>query len=164
MKPQRVAMRWKRFIQEKESTDLWTEDNFLLFLENEEAILNYSIDFDGDKVRLFKDGNPKLKEVYKQKLDRLREIYNERFNKTEPEPEDHTKFSDRQIFYLLEKIGLFETEFYRNIKTEKDKHSLIAKILNCHIDNARKLKNGTVTATDENKKIVTNFISRIQKK
>ena len=163
MKPQRVAMRWKRFIQEKESTDLWTEDNFLLFLENEEAILNYSIDFDGDKVRLFKDGNPKLKEVYKQKLDRLREIYNERFKETETDPVDHTKYTKPEKFYLLKKLGLTNIQTYEHL-SETNKAKLLAKILDCNKDNAGKIKNGTdyrYTVNEISKQKIDKFLDKL---
>lgn len=165
IKPQRIAIRWQRFINEKESTDLWTEDNFLLFLENEEAILNYSIYFDGDKVRLFKDGNPKLKEVYKQKLDRLREIYNERFKEPEPEPEpkDHTKYTKHEIYYLLSKLGLTELQEYKHL-SETNKAKLLSKILSCNTDTAKKIKNGTdhrYTVNEISKQKIDTFLDKL---
>ena len=84
-KPAKVARAWERFIESKESTELWEEEKFLFFLENEDAILNYSLDFDGDKIRLFKDGgNPEKKNIYKQKLVQLRKIYESRFKANEP--------------------------------------------------------------------------------
>lgn len=141
MKLRNVAFRWERFIREKESTELWTKEEFLLFLENEDAILNCSIGFDGEKMYFFRDGgSPELKEKYKQKLDRLKEIYNERFK--EIEPEDHTKFSLPELFALLGKLGLTDSPIYKGL-SETGKGYLIAKLLQTHIDNGKKIKNGT---------------------
>lgn len=142
IKPQRIASKWQRFLREKESTELWTKEDFLLFLENEDAILNYSIDFDGDKIRLFKDGNPKQRELYKQKLDRLREIYNERFKEVSSEHEDHTKYTNPEKYYLLTKLGLTDNQTYNQL-SETNKDKILAKILGCNKDNANKIKNGT---------------------
>ena len=110
MKLRNVAFRWQRFIREKESTELWTKEEFLFFLENEDAILNYSIGFDGDKMYYFKDGgSPELKEKYKQKLDRIREIYNERFKPETEEIDLSTSLNTAtQKVQFMYELGIFD--------------------------------------------------------
>jgi len=161
MKPQRIAKRWQRFMNDKESTDLWTENDFLYFLDNEDAILNYSIAIEDGKVYLCKDGNPKLKEVYKQKLDRLREIYNERFKVTETE--HHTKYTKPEIFYLLNKLGLTDIKNFKQL-SETNKAKLLTKILDCNIDTAKKIKNGTdhrYTVNEIQKQKIDAFLDKL---
>ena len=158
-----VVSRWSRFIDEKTSTDLWTENDFLFFLDNEEIILNFTWDFNDGKYIIIKDENQRRKEIYKQKLDRLREIYNERFKETETDPVDHTKYTKPEKFYLLKKLGLTNIQTYEHL-SETNKAKLLAKILDCNKDNAGKIKNGTdyrYTVNEISKQKIDKFLDKL---
>lgn len=82
------------------------------------------------------------------------------------EPEDHTRYSKNQIFYLLTKLGLFNTtEFNKLIVKQEDKQKVVSKILGCAERTSKGLLNGEekYTATPENIEIVDKFLKSISK-
>lgn len=153
----RIAWRWRMFIDSKESTDLWTEEDFLLFLNNEDAILNYTLVSDGEKVFLIA-GMPEIQKLYKAKLDRLREIYEDRFKETETVKE--TEYTAGQKFLLLVELGFLDQQVFKANIPEANKHKVIAKILGCDIRTAKALYNSEpkYQPTPDNKDKVLKFI------
>lgn len=153
--------KWQRFLHNK-TTEFWSEKEFLEILDNEQIIIEYEYDLFDGKYRIMKRSADSI-DFVKTTLDRLREIYNERFNKTEPEPEDHTKYTKHEIFYLLSKLGLTELKEYKQL-SETNKAKLLSKILSCNTDTAKKIKNGTdhrYTVNDFQKQKIDTFLYRL---
>jgi hypothetical protein len=103
-----IVSRWEKFLRDKESTELWTKKDFLSFLENEENILNYTWVMGDGKMVLLKT-NENLKSEYKQKLDRLRDIYNQRFNNvdTDIDLSEYLKTAPTKVLFMYE-LGIFD--------------------------------------------------------
>lgn len=157
-----VLNRWYRFRNEKPSTELWQKKEFEYFIDNEDTILHYTIiQFDGKQSVVKIGGEDEINEQNLIKLNRLREIYNERFK--EIEPEDHTQFSYYERLELLKMIGIDDSPTYKNL-SNTGKHYFVAKILNIHKDNARKLIDGTYSAGSLDKEKIETFLTRYRKK
>lgn len=166
VKKEHIVLRWSKFMRDKESTEFWTKEDFELFLENEEVILSYTNIYTDDKIYLTYLVNIKQKEIYKQKLDRLKEIYNERFKEIDSEEtQDHTKYTKHEIFYLLQKLGLTDIKTYQQL-SETKKATLLSKILNCDLHSAKKYKNQTdhrYTVNDIQRKKIDVFFDNLIK-
>jgi hypothetical protein len=142
------------------TTEFWEKEDFLFLLNNEDIILNYCfVEVDG-KYCVFKES----KEIFKPKIERLREIYNDRFKEIE-DTESTTVYTNPQLYRLLEQIGVFDLPFYKSIKLEGDKVKLIAKILKSSIDTAKSVKNkkDRYTPSNEQKEKVDKFLASLNK-
>jgi len=158
----RLKSLWVQFIHYKQSTELWDKIDFEQIFENSEHLLNVS-------YRLHETGpyyngetdNEKTINRNKKVIDKLREIYNERFK--EIEPEEHTKFTLPELFALLGKLGLTDSPLYNGL-TEYGKGQLIAKLVQVHPDNAKKLKNGTYPTKEPiDKQKIDAFLNKYKK-
>jgi hypothetical protein len=155
----KVLSKWYQFLKDR-TTELWDKEDFLFLLNNEDIILNYCfVEFDG-KYRVEKEN----KEIFKPKIERLREIYNERFKEIE-DTESTTQYTNPQLYYLLKQIGVFDLPFYKSIKLEGDKEKLIAKILKSIDKTAQKVKNESdrYTPSNEQKEKVDKFLASLNK-
>jgi hypothetical protein len=158
----RLKSLWVQFIHYKQSTELWDKIDFEQIFENSEHLLNvsYSLHETGPYYNGETD-NEKTINRNKKVIDKLREIYNERFK--EIEPEEHTKFTLPELFALLGKLGLTDSPLYNGL-TEYGKGQLIAKLVQVHPDNAKKLKNGTYpTKGPIDKQKIDAFLNKYKK-
>lgn len=159
--------KWQRFLHNK-TTEFWSEKEFIEILNNEQIIIEYEyLEFDGKSHAVKRNPNDEFYSMridfVKTKLDRLREIYNERFKEPEPEPKDHTKYTKHEIYYLLSKLGLTELQEYKHL-SETNKAKLLSKILSCNTDTAKKIKNGTdhrYTVNEISKQKIDTFLDKL---
>lgn len=161
-----LRRRWVHFTHHVPSTDLWNKEDFEAFLNYREDLLNTGSRYDNKNGRAYYSGisdNPKTIERNREYFERLKEIYEKRF--TPEEPEDHTKFTNPELMYLFEKIGLTDTVFYKKL-SENNKALLLSKLLSCHFENAKKYKNGNdarYTVNNESANKIDAFLSKISK-
>jgi hypothetical protein len=101
------------------------------------------------------------KEKKREVLNRLREIYNERFGIIVTE--DHTQFTNYERFELLKKLGIEDSALYKKL-SNTGKHHLVGKILGIHKDNARKVIDGTYTAGGLDTEKIETFLTRFRQK
>jgi hypothetical protein len=155
----KILIEWERFYRDP-NTEFWDKENFLRLLDNEQYILAYSFEpFDG-KIRVFESGEG-AKERKRKLLNRLREIYNERFKDIEPEV--HTKYTKPEIYYLLKQIGFIDIDKYNHL-SEKNKVKILSKILDCAPDTAKKIKNGNdyrYSVNEQSKKKIDTFLDSL---
>jgi hypothetical protein len=164
---------WNRFLENK-NTEFWSKEDFEIIIDNEQIIYEYRIGYYDGKSELIKRDNDSKPTTFIKTITRLREIYDERFNKNlnqlaennliqENEIEDHTKFSYYERMELLRRIGIEDSDIYKNL-SNTGQHQLISKILDIHKDNARKVKDGTYPAGNLDKVKIDTFLTRFRKK
>jgi hypothetical protein len=156
----KILTAWDRF-QRDRNTDFWDKDKFIQLLDNEQIIIDYEWFFDGDKTRLINCYSDTEKEKKREVLNRLREIYNERFGIIVTE--DHTQFTNYERFELLKKLGIEDSALYKKL-SNTGKHHLVGKILGIHKDNARKVIDGTYTAGGLDTEKIETFLTRFRQK
>jgi hypothetical protein len=85
-------------------------------------------------------------------------------NETNVESEDHTIFTNAQIFNLLDKLGLFQTDYFKSIVLIKDKQKLLSKILKSRQPTARDVweGKGRNVMSDEQKAAVDKLLQGIR--
>jgi hypothetical protein len=133
-----LIRQWEKFINSNPSLELLTQDEFLFYLDYEDIILGYEITYINDEMKVLPISNPIFKERDKEKLNTLRAVYNKRFGvEDNNEYEDHTRYTNAQILYLLDNLGLFQTDYFKSIVLIKDKQRLLSKILKCSTFTAR---------------------------
>jgi hypothetical protein len=132
---------WVDFVYYKQSTELWDKVDFEQIFGNAEHLLKvsyrrheYGPYYSGDTE------NANTIENNNKIIEKLREIYNERFGQLESN--DNTKFTLPERYNILEKLGITKSPIYKDL-SETGKGHLIAKLLGISIDNGKKIKNGT---------------------
>jgi hypothetical protein len=160
IKIRQLLFEWERFKQNP-NTDFWSKERFQNLLDNEQYVLDYKIVHSDEKAILFKQTNEKEIESKRDILKRLREIYEERFK--EELSEDLTFYTNGEKFYLLEQTGFTETENYR-LLSETNKCKLLAKVLGCTTETAKKVKNmdHRYTVNEVSKKKIDTFLNSIK--
>jgi hypothetical protein len=159
----RLKQFWVDFMYYKQSTELWDKNDFERILENSDSLLGvyYSFIDTGQPYYRGDTDNEKTIQKNKKAIEKLKEIYNKRFQQTEPD--DLTKFSHNQKMLLLREIGFLELPIFMTEHTDisqDTKHKLIAKILGCDKRVAKALFNNEAKymCTPENAERVYKFI------
>jgi hypothetical protein len=135
----RLKRSWVQFIHFKQSTELWDKVDFEQIIENSEHLLkvSYSLSENGPYYTGETDNEKTIKRNEKI-IEKLKEIYEERFK--EEQSEDLKIYTNAEKFYLLEQTGFTENKNYK-LLSETNKCKLLAKILGCKTETAKKVKN-----------------------
>lgn len=157
-----LVLQWQRLIDKTNSFDVLTESEILVYINNRDIILGYSVtfNFDINDYVVSEVTDHRLKSVDAEKLDLLEGHYIAKFLPEHEKLADLTKYSANQKFYLLEKLGFLELPLFRKNINNDTKHKVLSKILGCHKRTAKGLLNGEhkYTVDRENAEIVDKFI------
>jgi hypothetical protein len=153
---------WVKFIYYQQSTELWDKVDFEQIIENSEHLLkvSYSIHETGPYYNGETDNQNTIKRNEKV-IEKLKEIYEERFK--EEKSEDLTIYTNGEKFYLLEQTGYTNSENYK-LLSETNKCKLLAKVLGCTAETAKKVKNKDYryTVNEVSKKKIDTFLTSIK--
>lgn len=100
---------WVRFVSNPENTELWKKDKFERFLNNREIIIKREHILWDKKIIHTETYDGEINTSYEYILNRLQEIYNQRFNNvdTDIDLSEYLKTAPTKVLFMYE-LGIFD--------------------------------------------------------
>ncbi len=125
--------------------------------------INYEVIIEPEQLNII---NSYKTHAIDETIDFIDELLNNdiSINDTNIESEDHTIFTNAQIYHLLNEIGLLQTPFFKSVLLIKDKQKLLSKILKSRQTTARDVweGKGRNVMSDEQKADVDKLLQGIR--
>lgn len=138
MELNKLAFRFKIIVENNQSLDLWSKDDFLKYLDNKEEILK-RVHFETDGIKVFGPLNspPPNIDFYKEKFESIENIYKIRYPEQEEPEKGYTK---KEILFIAEKLKIFELDIFKEMKVET-RNKILGKIFDCSHETIKKYYN-----------------------